>query len=77
MLLIISLITEHQPKLVDIAQNIERRRDDSQQPSPRFDLSIRTGRMGALDLPKDDPASAIEALIRMNNWGKELLKSLR
>jgi hypothetical protein len=32
---------------------------------------------GALDLPKDDPASAIEALIRTNDWGKELLKSLR
>jgi hypothetical protein len=74
LLLIISLITEHQPKSVDIAQDIERRRDDSQQPSPRFDLSIRTG---ALDLPKDDPASAIEALIRTNDWGKELLKRLR
>jgi hypothetical protein len=32
---------------------------------------------GALDLPKDDPASAIEALIRTNDWGKELLKRLR
>ena len=32
---------------------------------------------GALDLPKDDPASAIEALIRTNDWGKELFKSLR
>jgi hypothetical protein len=32
---------------------------------------------GALDLPKDDPASAIEALIRTNDRGKELLKRLR
>jgi hypothetical protein len=32
---------------------------------------------GALDLPKDDPASAIEAMFRMNDWGNELLKSLR
>jgi len=32
---------------------------------------------GALDLPKDDPASAIETLIRTNDWGEELLKSLR
>jgi hypothetical protein len=32
---------------------------------------------GALELSKDDPASAIEALIRTNDWGKELLKSLR
>jgi hypothetical protein len=32
---------------------------------------------GALDLPKNDPASAIEALIRTNDWGKELLKRLR
>jgi len=32
---------------------------------------------GAPDLPKDDPASAIEALIRTNDWGKELLKRLR
>jgi hypothetical protein len=32
---------------------------------------------GALDLPEDDPASDIEALIRTNDWGKELLKRLR
>jgi hypothetical protein len=33
-------------------------------------------RQGALDLPKYDPASAIEALIRTNDWGNELLKRL-
>ncbi len=33
--------------------------------------------IASLGLPKYDTASAIEALIRTNDWGKELLKRLR
>jgi hypothetical protein len=46
-------------------------------PNSRLPVLIYPSARGALDLPKDDPASAIEALIRMNDWGKELLKGLR
>jgi uncharacterized protein YjlB len=43
-------------------------KDNGTFPNSRLPLLIY---QGALDLPKDDPASAIEALIQANQWGND------